>query len=479
MRGERVEKLKIFFFALCCMIFLFFPSSSFGEEYPGNVRVLVADSQSQVVFKPATGSYELVDQSSGNVIGLVKTGSEWQARLKGGRIEVLEAGVSRGFYVGPLLMRPAGPELVAISGGSAVPQKVTWGNVVLLDGSGRTVTPGVSANPIVVSSAGQKQLSIGTGNALLGLGTGSEVTRYRGEFKLYARNDKILVINEVPLEDYLRGVVPSEMPASWPLEALKAQAVAARNYALLQRKNSSDIYDVRSDQLSQVYGGYDAETPATNRAVEETAGVVLLSSGELVYAFYHSSSGGFTENSEDVWINPLPYIKGKKDPFDKNELHYNWQVTYTAEQLAEQLQKAGYKFKKVTDLEELSRTASGQRVKKIAVKGEDEKGRSLKVEIYNADRVRAALGLKSALFVMNVKKDSKGVLTGVEIRGSGFGHGLGMSQWGARGMALKGYNYQEILKYYFTGVTLAAGYGKQPLEGSQKNPSGLPWLGRQ
>ncbi len=478
--------LKFFFtLALCSAVFLFLPSNSFGEEHLKNIRVLVAEGQNCVDFKPVGGIYELVDQSSGKVIDKIKAGSEWRAGIKGSKIEVLEAKNSRGNYAGPLLVRPASAELAVVTGFSSLPQKVAISNIFLLDGSDQLAACGNYANLVALSTAGKKPLNLAADGALLALGAGSETAVYRGELEIHAKSGAISVVNRVPLEDYLRGVVPSEMPASWPLEALKAQAVAARNYALLQVKNSKDIYDVRADQLSQVYRGCGVETPAADRAVLETAGVVLLYNGELAYTFYHSSSGGFTENSEDVWLNPLPYIKGKADPYDKNDLHYNWQVSYTADQLAIQLKKAGYNFKKITGLEELSRTSSGQRVKKILVKGEDEKGSPIKVEIGNADAVRTALGLKSALFTMNVKKDAKGLLSSVEIRGSGFGHGLGMSQWGARGMAQKGYNYQDILRYYFTGVKLAAGYGKQPLpdgpqnlakEGSQES---LPWLGKQ
>ena len=124
-------------------------------------------------------------------------------------------------------------------------------------------------------------------------------------------------------------MVPAEIPPSWPKEALKAQAVAARNCALQQVEVSrGSKYNLLDDQLSQVYRGYDAETPATNEAVEETRGMVMTSQGRLITAFFHACSGGFTENSEDVWLEQLPYIKGKADPYDKNDKHYDWQVDY-------------------------------------------------------------------------------------------------------------------------------------------------------
>jgi stage II sporulation protein D len=272
---------------------------------------------------------------------------------------------------------------------------------------------------------------------------------------------KLTAVNVLNIEDYLRGVVPSEMPSDWPAEALKAQAVAARNYAL-QRVEATrgDTFNVYNTMTSQVYGGYDAETAAANKAVEGSRGMVMLSGGKTVSAFFHSSSGGFTENSEDVWTDRLSYIRSKEDPYDKNSKHYNWEVTYSADQLRDKLAAAGYKFSKVTDVVELERTSSGARVMEIAVKGLGTDGKSLRVEIKNADKVRAALGLKSALFEFTNKYDRSKNLIGIEFNGSGWGHGLGMSQYGARGMAQEGFDYKEILKYYYSGVKFAEDYGR-------------------
>jgi len=156
----------------------------------------------------------------------------------------------------------------------------------------------------------------------------------------------------------------------------------------------------------------------------------------------------------------LSYIRSKADPYDKNEKHYNWKVSYTADQLKEKLAAAGYKFKKITDVVELERTSSGARVMELAVKGVGPDGKSLTAEIKNADNVRAALGLKSALFKFTKKYDRSKNLTEINITGSGWGHGLGMSQYGAYGMALEGYDYQEILKYYYSGINFAQNYGR-------------------
>ncbi|MGB9904782.1 MAG: SpoIID/LytB domain-containing protein, partial [Desulfotomaculales bacterium] len=265
------------------------------------------------------------------------------------------------------------------------------------------------------------------------------------------------------LEEYLYGTVPAEMPAGWPPEALKAQAVASRSYALAQIKKNSGAspFDLLATQVSQVYRGYDWETPATNRAVDETRGVVLTWRGAPAEAYFHSSSGGFTENSEDVWKNRVDYIRARPDPFDLNDRHYNWQVSYPKEELIKQLASKGYKFKDIFDLAEKERTSTGKRVKRLLVSGLSETGAPVTVEIGNANEVRTALGLKSAFFTLEKELDARQKLVRVTLRGNGSGHGLGMSQYGALGMAGKGYSYQDILKYYYSGITISTGYGGQ------------------
>ncbi|MFA4884985.1 MAG: SpoIID/LytB domain-containing protein [Desulfotomaculaceae bacterium] len=427
----------------------------------GNVRVVLENKVETASFK-TVGNYELVDQSSGKPLLRLGKGETWQVKIKSGMIEVHGPAKNYGPFNGPVMVREAAVgNAIIINGRGERTYKSSIAGLNAINGAGHEVSLNSVANPSVLTAVGKMPLS-GNGDLNLISYTGIVGSkRYRGSIEFRVESGSLTVVNELNIEDYLCGVVASEMPASWPAEALKTQAVAARNYAL-QRVESTrgSSFNVTCDQSSQVYGGYDAESPATNKAVEDTRGIVMLSGGNLVAAFFHSSSGGFTENSEDIWQEKLPYLRWKADPFDKNDAYYNWQVNYTAEQLKDKLTGAGYKFGRVTDLQELARTSSGARVKKIAVKGEGPAGEPLTVEIYNADNIRIALGLKSALFTFVKKYDKNKKLTGVSFTGSGWGHGLGISQYGVRGMASAGYNYQDILKYYYTGAILAKDYGR-------------------
>ncbi|MFX4263167.1 SpoIID/LytB domain-containing protein [Pelotomaculum propionicicum] len=431
-----------------------------GAEPAGTIRVALARGCEDFSLK-VSGGYEIVDQDTGKVLAESKQGEKLQVELKGKRISVSGSRVSYGSFKGPVIVRGASSSAAVINAGGKVAE-LSFEKLMAVTGDGRTVSLKSSGNPTVRSSSGTVTLTGGgDGLNLVSLTSASGSKRYRGDMEFRLEDGKLTAVNVLNIEDYLRGVVPAEMPAYWPEEALKAQAVAARNYALQRVETSrGSSFNVYCDISSQVYGGYDAESSSTSKAIEETKGVVMLSGGETAAAFFHSSSGGYTENSEDVWSGKVPYIKSKPDPYDKNDNYYNWKVSYTTKQLKDNLAAAGYKFNKITAINELARTSSGARVKELEVKGEGAAGKPLTVEISNADNVRIALDLKSSLFKLTRKYDSKKNLAGVEITGSGWGHGLGMSQYGARGMAQKGYNYQEILKYYYSGVVLAEDYGR-------------------
>ncbi|BAF59211.1 MAG: SpoIID/LytB domain-containing protein [Pelotomaculum sp.] len=448
-------------FAFTASLIALVPAADASSPFvPCTVRVALTRQADTLSIK-AGGNYQLVDKSTGKVISRLERNEALQASVRNNRLELKSGKKLFGPFSGPVLVQETVFHKWVKGGSGEKYEKYSADGLVVLNGSGRTVSLDEVAVPYVKSSGGTSALP-GSGELnLLALTTGEGTRRYRGSVELQVEGGKIIAVNELNIEDYLRGVVPSEVYPDWPLEALKAQAVAARNYAMQQvEATRGQRFNLECTQYSQVYKGYDAETPATNRAVEETRGVVMLWRGSLIAAYFHSSSGGYTENSEDVWTSALPYIKGKADPYDKNSPHYNWQVQFTAGQLAARLKEAGYPFEKVTDIEELARTASGKRVEKIAVKGTDTSGKSLRVEISNADSVRMALGLKSALFTMKKTYDGGKNLKQVDITGSGFGHGLGLSQWGAYGMARQGYNYQDILKYYYTGINIVNNYGR-------------------
>ena len=154
--------------------------------------------------------------------------------------------------------------------------------------------------------------------------------RYAGKLKIFIRENDILVVNVLGIEMYLGSVVGSEMPAKWPLEALKAQAIASRTYALKQKGNA--LYDIDSTNKNQVYTGLEARTYRTARAVNSTRSLVLTYKNKLINALFHSSSAGMTENSKDVWTNQYPYLSSVKD-FDKNNPKLRWNKKFTQSQL--------------------------------------------------------------------------------------------------------------------------------------------------
>jgi stage II sporulation protein D len=268
---------------------------------------------------------------------------------------------------------------------------------------------------------------------------------YRGSILLSVSGDRLNGINVLGLEEYLCGVLPKEMSWSWPPEALKAQAVAARSYALYQKSRSGEKeYDVYGTTSSQVYGGVPVEKEQTNRAVAETRGKVLFYNGQLVLAYFHSNSGGMTEDAKEVWTAEVPYLKGVRDDFSGIGPSYEWVAKVSLEEITEALKRGGEKLGTIRRLEPLEKSPSG-RIRKIRIVypgGE-------KVLTGNNFRVKSLpREIKSTLFTL----ESEGKT--VHFDGKGYGHGVGMSQWGARGMAEKGRTYEEILKYYYSGVAL-------------------------
>jgi len=261
---------------------------------------------------------------------------------------------------------------------------------------------------------------------------------YRGDTKLIHDGSDLTVINQVNLEEYLYSVVGGEMVASWPLEALKAQAVAARSYALhKQNQSASRLYDVKSTTASQVYKGIKSETPRTLEAVNSTQGQVLTHGGKAILAVFHSSSGGHTENVEDIWHRPLPYLRGVVD-YDQTAPVYQWEKRVSSTEMGQRLGNLGT-IRAVTPLE----TTPQGRILQLKVVG-DRATKSI-----SGNQFRKALNLRSTLFQVNPNPQ------GFTIYGRGFGHGVGLSQWGAYYLAQQGANYRQILGHYYQQVKLA------------------------
>lgn len=355
--------------------------------------------------------------------------------------------------------------------------------------------------------------------------------RYRGRL-LIRRNQagSLMAINHLPLETYLASVVGSEMPATWPQAALRAQAVAARTYALNQLKPAA-AYDLKSTVASQVYRGLAAETDSTRAAVAATTGKVLMQNGRLILAAFHSSSGGSTEDSGQVWSRQLPYLVSVPD-FDRDSPVSRWNLRLEPDQLRSMFRETGG----VRRIDVLDSSNSG-RVKRARVTGP---AGSLDL---SGSELRQRLGLRSTLVSFSLQPLGPAAPGGVidqAVRGSleapaagrswspppppaavssrpaplasraaplldsasgaviedsgepddatataaagrqplfrlpaaaaappepryallvegrGFGHGVGMSQWGAYAMALQGRSYEQILRHYYRGVELTS-----------------------
>ncbi len=261
----------------------------------------------------------------------------------------------------------------------------------------------------------------------------------------------ITAVNYVPLESYLYSVVGAEMPASWSTEALKSQAVAARSYALYHRQNDANsAFDLGDTTKWQVYAGLEKEAPSTRAAVDATRGQVLTYRGQIINSVFHSCAGGHTENVEDVWSSPLPYLRGVPSP-DANLPECQWSpVTFTPSELSERLGYDG-----TISTINVQRHPHG-RVISITIQGSDG---PMTVE---GEDVRDDLGLKSTLFTIDAGPSqvaSTGSVSAAPSRfqfsGSGNGHGIGLSQYGAYQLARQNWSYQQILLHYYTGVALA------------------------
>ncbi|WOD41884.1 SpoIID/LytB domain-containing protein [Nodosilinea sp. E11] len=261
---------------------------------------------------------------------------------------------------------------------------------------------------------------------------------YRGRVLVVPTEGGLTAVNWVDIEAYLYGVVGSEMPASWPQEALKAQAVAARSYALYRRdRTQNQLFDVGGTTAHQVYKGLAAEAPSVHAAVNATQGQVLTHGGRVIEAVFHSSSGGHTENSEDVWQRPTPYLRGVAD-FDQEAPVFQWSETFSAQQLAQRITGIGH-------LQSVSTERATPRGRVVSARLQGTQGSRTLTGV----ELRQALGLRSTLISFNIAGDT------IRVNGRGFGHGLGMSQWGARGLATRGHNYQQILTHYYQGTTFS------------------------
>ena len=358
--------------------------------------------------------------------------------------------------------------------------KVTplYGTVVLTTGNGENFLKHQGTPVINCVSPENTILMFNVVHSTGYLSAGKEDRSYRGSISLKPAGSGITVINTVPLEEYLYSVVPSEIPSYWPEEALCAQAVAARSYTLANMgRYRKKGYDVTGSIKSHFYRGFTGENEKTTAAVEKTRGVVLKAEGKYLNAFYSANSAGRTESAESVWGGKYPltgvtdpqlsfkytppalyelarWILSEPESYSSNPKYYyrssyRWQLLVPAEEIEE---RTGYSVGDIKSITTAGRGKSG-RVEKVLIKGT--KGE----KTIRGDKIRKSLGgLRSSLFIVLPKLDNEGMPEYFLFAGAGWGHGVGMCQTGAAGMAHEGFSFREILKHYYPAAELESIY---------------------
>jgi len=330
-------------------------------------------------------------------------------------------------------------------------------------------------------------------------------TSYRGGIILaHASSDLMTVINILPMEHYLYGVVPNEVPSSWNTEALKAQAVCARGFAVSNyNKHSSYGFNVCSTTNCQVYGGASTEKTSTNGAVDATRGQVVMYGDKIIESLFYSSSGGYTANAKNVWGNEIPYLKGVPDPYEPADSpRHSWSATLSLSDIENALSSSGINVGTVLSLDakndetgrayELTVNGTGgshtlyrgstnspfvsygvlsQKFTLSPIGGSTSApilygvslGVTSKVKSLNAmDSSGSISKTDGSIYVKGSKGTQKhsgeSTVGGYTFNGGGWGHGVGLSQYGAMGMADNGYTYDKILLHYYPGTWLGYVY---------------------
>ncbi|MFH0777693.1 MAG: SpoIID/LytB domain-containing protein [Candidatus Eisenbacteria bacterium] len=304
--------------------------------------------------------------------------------------------------------------------------------------------------------------------------------RYRGSFEVFRDSSgKLTLVNVLNVESYLRGVVPNEIGSSSPetMEAVKAQAVAARTYTFFfAGRYATKGFDALPTVQDQVYTGVDGERPLSDRAIAETYGVVLTYRGKPIRTNYFSTCGGATAAIEEVWpFDPLPYLKSVSDRrglrgegYCSESSNYRWTEVWTVEQF-EAIFRKYYSTQYATAVQ----PRVGERIVNVKIAERSGSGRVRKLEIVTTDNVYRLTGdairlvirrpnpegaiLRSTLFDVDVQREG-GYARTIIFSGGGNGHGVGMCQMGAIGMARRGKRVHEILTYYYRGVKLSRAY---------------------
>ena len=392
-----------------------------------------------------------------------------------------------GNYTSAIEAAADGPQVTAITGLTAA-----------------TVGESRSCYTVTVTDTDTILFELDMGGQPLGIAPNSEKTWFKKhtyyggfEYRRVSGND-ITVINVVGMDDYLKGVIPYEMSPSWPVEALKAQALCAKSYAVNSiGKHKSQGFDLCNTTDCQVYYGTNTATANSDSAVEAVSGLYVTYNGKVAETFYHASSGGWTEDVKNIWGSNIPYLKAVEDKYLVDLRPYSFSITL--DEMAGILRSKGYSVTAITDFYVSDRTPAGNVREETFVQSN---GSTL---VFSGDRARTCLNTSSSskrinshrytvstdarLYVNDASLDKamgqyyaiggSGKTAGLGgsglyavsgsgktellnpsgsgsgayfISGTGSGHNIGMSQCGAHAMAKNGFSYDQIIKFYFTGV---------------------------
>ena len=272
---------------------------------------------------------------------------------------------------------------------------------------------------------------------------------YRGSFLIAKSGNKVNVINVLTIDEYLKGVLPKEMNVKWGIEALKAQAVISRTYTLANLgRHKAQSFDLCNTTDCQVYGGIEGESEQTNKAVDETKGEVVLYNGKYAQTVFHANCGGHTEDPQYVWSwkQPTPeYLKGVKCDYCADAPYTKWETSIDSSLISKKLKTAGFDAGDIKSIKIKGVTDAGS-AKELEIAG------SKSTVVMNAYKFRLAVDawqIKSVAFDSITSSNGKFVF-----KGKGWGHRVGLCQWGAKGMADKNKNYKEILKFYYPGTQI-------------------------
>lgn len=392
--------------------------------------------------------------------------------------------------------KSSGTSIAKLNCNQIINISINYDKITISDFDNKKIAENIN-DDIVISPLSNYPLEV------FGLKRAAKPAQYKGIIEIAkspSRKNLFSVVNVLPLEEYLKGVVPNEMPVSFGLEALKAQTIAARNYAIRPRANSYKQFDICDSVQCQVYFGSNTEKPLSNQAILETKGLTGLYNSDLILALYSSTAGGYTESYDNAFtdpannnefVKPLPYLKGKPDicglrelnddesaynfytsypnTFDVKSSYYRWERHWAKNELEEILtrnllkqSKSGLIQPKFEEKDRIKNLLSIE----VTERGVSGKAKTLKISAENGEWIvkkeltirrvieKEGKALPSANIAFKNEYDNDGNLSNINIFGGGYGHGVGMSQFGAGYLSLNGWSFDKILKHYYDGISI-------------------------